>query len=130
MPRGRGVRRARQQQHYDVVERGQAVRRRNPRRAAAVRQEPEVHREPDVHRKPMVRPEPVVQQEQVPAPIHTATIGIQADNTVINGQDCTIDSTPVSCNINNDALIVPMNNDLDLFVSLNVKDKNLGVAVC
>lgn len=95
MPRGRGVRRARQQQHYDVVERWQAVRSRNPRRAAAVRQEPEVHREPDVHRKPMVRPEPVVQQEQVPAPIHTATIGIQADNTVINGQDCTIDSTPV-----------------------------------
>jgi hypothetical protein len=50
---------------------------------------------------------------------HTATIGIQADNTVINGEDFTIDSTPVSCNINNDPLIVPMNNDLDLFVSLN-----------
>lgn len=78
----------------------------------------------------MVRLEPIVQQEQVPAPIHTATIGIQADYTVINGQDCTIYSTPLSCNINNDALIVPMNNDLDLFVSLNVKDKNLGVAVC
>lgn len=71
----------------------------------------------------MIRPEPVVQQEQVPAPIHTATIGIQADNTVINGEDFTIDATPVSCNINNDPLIVPMNNDLDVFVSLNVKEK-------
>ena len=56
----------------------------------------------------MVRPEPVVQQEQVPAPIHTATIGIQADNTVINGEDFTIDSTPVSRNINND----PFYNEL------------------
>lgn len=44
MPRGRGVRRARQQQPYGVVGKGQAARRRNPRRAAAVRQEPEVHR--------------------------------------------------------------------------------------
>jgi len=127
MPRGRGVRRARQQHPYGVVGRGQAVRRRNPGRAAAVRQEPEVHREPDVRREPVVRPEPVVQQEQVPASIHTATIGIQADNTVINGEDFTIDSTPVSCNINNDPLIVPMNNDIDLFVSQNVKEKIWGL---
>lgn len=121
MPRGRGVRRARQQHPYGVVGRGQAVRRRNPGRAAAVRQEPEVQREP------AVSPEPVVQQEEVPAPIHTATIGIQADNTVINGEDFTIDSTPVSYNINNDPLIVPMNNDIDLFVSQNVKEKIWGL---
>lgn len=44
MPRDPGVRRARQQQPYGVVGREQAARRRNPRRAAAVRQEPEVHR--------------------------------------------------------------------------------------
>jgi hypothetical protein len=39
------------------------------------------------------------------APAHTNTIGVQADNNVINGEDFISENTPLT--INNDPLVVP-----------------------
>ena len=49
------------------------------------------------------------------APAHTNTIGVQADNNVINGEDFISENTPLT--MNNDPLVVPLCNETDLFIS-------------
>jgi hypothetical protein len=48
------------------------------------------------------------------APPHTNTIGVRADNNVINGEDFISENTPL---MNNDPLVVPLCNETDLFIS-------------
>ena len=54
------------------------------------------------------------------APAHTNTIGVQADNNVINGEDFISENTPLT--INNDPLVVPLCNETDLFISQSLKE--------
>ena len=61
------------------------------------------------------------------APAHTNTIGVQADNNVINGEDFISENTPLT--IYNDPLVVPLGNETDLFISQNVKEQNIGASV-
>ncbi|CAC5383755.1 unnamed protein product [Mytilus coruscus] len=122
MPRGRGIRRARQQNPYGGVGRGQV--RRNP-----VRENREQRNQPQQARQeadvPQVEPEVVPQApilDQGPQ-IATCNVGVQADNNVINGEDFMQETSPISCNYNNDPLLVPLNNEIDLFVSQGLKEK-------
>ena len=59
------------------------------------------------------------------APAHTNTIGVQADNNVINGEDFISENTPLT--INNDPLVVPLCNETDLFNSQSLKEKIWGL---
>ena len=61
------------------------------------------------------------------APAHTNTIGVQADNNVINGEDFISENTPLT--INNDPLVVHLCNETDLFTSQSLKEKNMGASV-
>ena len=58
------------------------------------------------------------------APAHTNTIGVQADNNVINGEYFISENTPLT--INNDPLVVPLCNETDLFISQSLKEKIWG----
>ena len=139
MPRGRGVRRARENHPYGGVVGGRGqVRRRNRREpgnpAPAVNEEQQPDQQPPnapvPRQEPVQRqePVPVVQrQEPVPVPVATCNIAVQADNNVINGEDFLSDNTHIANNISNDPLIVPMNNEIDLFVNQSMKEKIWGL---
>ena len=101
MPRGRGIRRQRRRQHYLLRNRRGRVQRDNPQREVEqIAAEPEA-----VPHVPEVQlPEPEVNLPPN-APAHTNTIGVQADNNVINGEDFISENTPLT--INNDPLVVP-----------------------
>ncbi|CAC5375543.1 unnamed protein product [Mytilus coruscus] len=75
---------------------------------------------------PLVEPEVVPQApilDQGPQ-IATCNVGVQADYNVINGEDFMQETSPISCNYNNDPLLVSLNNEIDLFVSQGLKEKN------
>jgi hypothetical protein len=61
------------------------------------------------------------------APAHTITIGVQADNNVINGEDFISENTPLT--INNDPLVVPLYNETDLFISQSLMEKYGGFSI-
>ena len=58
------------------------------------------------------------------APPHTNTIGVRADNNVINGEDFISENTPL---MNNDPLVVPLCNETDLFISQSLKENIWGL---
>lgn len=121
MPRGRGIRRQRRQQHYPLLNRRGQVQRDNPQREVEqIAAEPEA-----VPHVPEVQlPEPEINLPPN-APAHTNTIGVQADNNVINGEDFISENTPLT--INNDPLVVPLCNETDLFISQSLKEKIWGL---
>ena len=136
MPRGRGVRRARQQHPYGGVGRGQPQGQQNRRGHVQQPQQQEAERRPNRRRNQPPQQE-VVEAVQPPqdvavnqavhqdqhrpeaqlAATPTCNVAIQADNNVINGEDF------VASTINNDPLLVPMSNEIDIFVSQNLKEK-------
>ena len=59
----------------------------------------------------------------------TSTVAVQADNTVIHGEDLVDDSTcSYLSTLNNNHLIFPMNNEIDIYVNQNLKDKICNLA--
>ena len=123
MPRGRGVRRPRRQQHYPQRNRRGQVQRDNPQREVEqIAAEPEAV--PHVPEVQLTEPEVNLPPN---APAHTNTIGVQADNNVINGEDFISENTPLTIYI--DPLVVPLGNETDLFISQNVKEQNIGASV-
>ncbi|CAC5400509.1 unnamed protein product [Mytilus coruscus] len=55
-------------------------------------------------------------QDQGQQDVATRNVGVQADNNVVNGEDFMQETTPISCNYNNDPLFVLSNNEIELFV--------------
>ena len=122
MPRGRGVRRGRRNPYplRNRQGRGQVQHQEVEPRAL----------EHDVEAREV---EHEVEARAVEAPQQhqnmTNTVAVQADNTVINGEDFVNDCTcSYSSTLNNNPLIVPMNNEIDIYVNQNLKDNIWNLA--